>query len=240
MHLARATYAVSWRLPRLDDEARVSYIHAWSKKLLALLQIDVQIHGISPGLYPANHLLLANHISWLDIFVLNAVTVSQFVAKSEIRQWPVIGRLCCGARTLFIERERRRDTARVNGAIVRSLLRGDCVAIFPEGTTSDGASILPFRSSLLQSAIDAEATVQPVYLRYTNAQGQRCCAAAYVDQVSFGESLWRILGHQGLTVELSFLAPFPAAESDRRSLTQHVQTRIQAAHQAFEAGVAGR
>ncbi|MBM3117711.1 lysophospholipid acyltransferase family protein [Jeongeupia naejangsanensis] len=204
--------------------------------MLTLLQIRVQVHGISPGIYPPNHLLLSNHISWLDIFVLNAVTVSQFVAKSEIRNWPLIGRLCCGARTLFIERERRRDTARVNGAILHSLQQGECVAIFPEGTTSDGASILPFRSSLLQAAIDADATIQPVYLRYTNSKGQRCCAAAYVDEISFGESLWRILGHRGLTVELSFLAPFSAGENDRRALTQFVQSRIQAAHQAFETG----
>ncbi|BCL74294.1 1-acyl-sn-glycerol-3-phosphate acyltransferase [Jeongeupia sp. HS-3] len=234
LHLARGTYAVSWHLPRLNDDERVDYIHHWSKQLLKLLQIQVQVHGMSPGVYPANHVLLANHISWLDIFVLNAVTVSQFVAKSEIRSWPVVGKLCCGARTLFIERDRRRDTARVNGAIFQSLLRGDCVAIFPEGTTSDGTNILPFRSSLLQAAVDAEATIQPVYLRYTNGKGRRCRAAAYVDEMSFGESLWRVLGHQGLTVELSFLAPLPAAESDRRSLTQHVHTRIQAAHQAFE------
>ncbi|WP_432732446.1 lysophospholipid acyltransferase family protein [Jeongeupia wiesaeckerbachi] len=236
LHLAHGTWAVSWRLPGLSEGERIAYIHRWSNRLLTLLQIRVQVHGISPGVSPPNHLLLANHISWLDIFVLNAVTVSQFVAKSEIRNWPLVGRLCCGARTLFIERERRKDTARVNGAILNSLQRGECVAIFPEGTTSDGASILPFRSSLLQAAIDASATIQPVYLRYTNGQGERCGAAAYIDEISFGESLWRVLGHRGLTVELSFLAPFPAGESDRRTLTQFVQSRIQAAHQAFETG----
>ncbi|UXY16585.1 1-acyl-sn-glycerol-3-phosphate acyltransferase [Chitiniphilus purpureus] len=188
-----------------------------------------------PGLYPANHLLLANHISWLDIFVLNSATVSRFVAKAEIKHWPMLGRLCSAAGTLFIERERKRDTARVGGVMLAALREGHCVAIFPEGTTSDGRCILPFRSSLLQAAIDSHATIQPIYLRYIDQQGNWNDAPAYINQMTLTESLWRLLGTRGLVAEINFLAPFVVQDMDRREVTRYAEERIKTAHDALNA-----
>ncbi len=236
LHLLRGLAAGAWRFPGLTQEQRIVYIQRWSEKLAQILGITVRVQGIAPGLYPPNHLLLANHISWLDIFILNAVTVSRFVAKSEIRSWPLIGRLCHHTGTLFIEREKKRDAARVNNAMIEALQSEHCVAVFPEGTTSDGSRILPFRSSLMQAALESHATIQPVYLRYTDADGNYNPTPAYVDDMSIGKSLWQILGARGLHAEITFLAPFPADHADRRHLTQFVEARIIAAHRALNEG----
>ncbi|WP_187360099.1 lysophospholipid acyltransferase family protein [Chitinolyticbacter meiyuanensis] len=233
LHLARGIAVAAWRFPRLSEAERLCRIQSWSLALTHKLGISIRVQGIAPGLYPANHLLLSNHISWLDIFVLNTVTVSRFVAKAEIRDWPVVGRLCHATGTLFIERERKRDTARVNNDMIEALQGGHCVAVFPEGTTSDGKGILPFRSSLLQAAIDAQATIQPVYLRYTDRDGNWCDAAAYINEMTLTESLWKLLGARGLVAEINFLAPFPVGKEDRRTVTRFAEARIKAAHEAL-------
>ncbi|GAA5783756.1 1-acyl-sn-glycerol-3-phosphate acyltransferase [Chitiniphilus shinanonensis] len=232
-HLGMGIAIATWRFPRMDENARLCRIQAWSRTLAKKLGITVRVQGVVPGLYPPNHLLLANHISWLDIFVLNTETVSRFVAKSEIRGWPVVGSLCHAAGTLFIERERKRDTARVSNAMIDALREGHCVAVFPEGTTSDGRCILPFRSSLLQAAIDSDATIQPIYLRYVDTAGNWNDAAAYINEMSLSQSLWRLLGAQGLVAEINFLAPFAVDGEDRRTLTRYAETRIKAAHEAL-------
>ena len=118
-------------------------------------------------------LVVANHVSWLDIFALHAVGPVRFIAKAEIERWPVLGGLVRGVGTLFIERARRHDTHRVNQEIARALAAGDIVAVFPEGTTTDGTALLPFKGSLLQPIIDAQGHVQPVAIRYRDADGIR-------------------------------------------------------------------
>ncbi|MCX7205242.1 MAG: lysophospholipid acyltransferase family protein [Proteobacteria bacterium] len=234
-HFAKGLIKVTFRFPSFSLEERVNYIQKWSKQLTHILGVKLRIQGIEPGQYPGQHMLLANHISWLDIFVLDSVTVSRFVAKAELRSWPVIGRLCIGSGTLFIERDRKRDTARVNEAIVAALNEGHCVTVFPEGTTGCGRQLLPFRSSLLQAAIDGRATIQPVYLRYTDSEGKYSDAATYIGDMTIAQSVWRILGTRSLHAEINFLAPFPTEHANRRTLTQFVEARICTAHHALNA-----
>ncbi|KPC49232.1 lysophospholipid acyltransferase family protein [Amantichitinum ursilacus] len=236
LHLVYGLSLAALRFGKLDQAERVIYIQRWSNQLTRILGIQVRVQGVAPGTYPPNHLLLSNHISWLDIFVLNAVTVSRFVAKSEIEQWPLVGRLCGYTGTLFIQREKKRDAARVNNAMVEALQARHCLAVFPEGTTSDGSNILPFRSSLLQAALESRATIQPVYLRYTDASGKLTHSPAYINDISIVKSLWQILGEREMRAEINFLAPFPAQDVDRRSLTQMVEARIVAAHKALNHG----
>ena len=118
-----------------------------------------------------NLLIVANHISWLDIFVLLSVQPVRFVAKAELKRWPVVGPLITGAGTLYVERARRRDTHNVNRRAAEALARGDVLAIFPEGTTTDGTTLLPFHGSLLQPIVDAEGHVLPVAIRYRTPDG---------------------------------------------------------------------
>jgi 1-acyl-sn-glycerol-3-phosphate acyltransferase len=175
---------------------------------------------------PGNLLIVANHVSWLDIFVLNAVQPSRFVGKAELRTWPIVGRLVTACGTLYIERERRRDTHAVNRHAAHALARGDVVAIFPEGTTTDGRDILPFRGSLLQPIVDAGGHVQPIALRYRTPAGEHSDAPAYVGETSFIESFWRLTGEPRLVVELHVAAPLPARARHRRELTRAAEAAI--------------
>ncbi|WP_230370232.1 lysophospholipid acyltransferase family protein [Paludibacterium denitrificans] len=179
LHLTRGILIVATRYKRLAQPERAVVTRRWSAQLLKILGISLKVNGLNPGFYPPNTLLVANHVSWLDIFVLNSVTVSRFVAKREIRDWPVIGWLVQVGGTLFIDRSNRRDASRVNQQLAEALAKGGCMAVFPEATTSDGRGLLPFKSSLFEAALLAKGTVQPVALRYQLPDGELTTAAAY-------------------------------------------------------------
>lgn len=232
-HIGAGLSIVSLLFPRYDVSQREQRIRLWSIQLNRLLGIEVRIYG-QPPCPGEQTLLLSNHVSWFDVFAINSVSTARFVAKSEVRNWPLIGRLCEGTGTLFIERENKRDAIRANHEIRTALQTGHKVAIFPEGTTSDGMSLKPFRSSLLQPAIDCQSPIQPIYLRYVDAQGRPSTAAAYIDDISFGASLWKLLGTKNLSIELHYLPALPAAEhTDRQGLSRQLEACIRAQHSLF-------
>jgi 1-acyl-sn-glycerol-3-phosphate acyltransferase len=212
----------------LSQSVRRRILRRWSAQLLNILNVSItaekSMHALRSGI------IVTNHISWLDVFVLNAVIPMRFVAKSEVRQWPLIGWLCARAQTLFIERGRARDAARINIQIVQLLQNGECLAVFPEGTTTDGTQVGSFHASLLQPAVDAGAEVHPVAIRYQDAQGAHCTAAAYIDDLSFAASLWNILNCRSLHVRLLATPSLDAAGSDRRTLTRTAWQQISNAH----------
>jgi len=224
--------------PGLSLALRQRILQRWSAGLLRIFNVRVEFTAGDAQLPPRQGLIVTNHISWLDVFVLNAVVPMRFVAKSEVRRWPVIGWLCARAQTLFIERGKARSAARINADMVELLQRGECLAIFPEGTTTDGASVASFHASLLQPAIDAEALVHPVAIRYQDAQGAHSTVAAYIGELSFGASLWNILRAAELHVRLDAAPPLDACGMDRRSLTRAAQQRIAAALDAMHAAPA--
>ncbi len=218
------TYGLTIALifPWLKLSVRRRILQNWSRSLLAIFNVHIHIDSreIHRGL------IVTNHISWLDVFVLNAVVPMRFVAKSEVRRWPVIGWLCARAQTLFIERGKARSAARINAQMVELLQQGECLAVFPEGTTTDGAQVAHFHSSLLQPAIDAEVSVHSIALRYQDAHGKHSRAAAYIGDMSFGASLWNILRTPELHVRLIVTAPLHASTMDRRSLTKLAHAQI--------------
>ena len=176
-----------------------------------------------------NVLVVANHVSWLDIFALHAVGPVRFIAKSEIARWPLIGRLVRGVGTLFIERERRHDTHRVNREVSAALAAGDIVAVFPEGTVTDGSKLLPFKGSLLQPIIDAAGHVQPVAIRYRTRAGDivRACLRTTTSRSSRRSGAFA--ASRALVVDLVALAPLPAAGMHRRELARDAEAAIRAA-----------
>jgi len=184
--------------------------------------IDIRMTGT---LVHPNVIVVANHVSWLDIFALHAAGPVRFIAKAEIERWPVLGRLVGGVGTLFIERARRHDTHRVNQEVAKALDAGDIVAVFPEATTSDGTSVLPFKGSLLQPIVDAAGAVQPVAIRYRTLTGLRSTVPAYVDDVTFVGSFWRVSGAAELVVDIVAAKPLPAQGKHRRELAQ--QARVE-------------
>jgi 1-acyl-sn-glycerol-3-phosphate acyltransferase len=215
--------------PWLGRRLRRRILGTWSAQLLDILAIRLRVASHA-GLHRLPHgLVVTNHISWLDVFVLNAVAPMRFVAKSEVRRWPVVGWLSMRAGTLFIERGKARAAARINLHLVELLEQGECMAVFPEGTTTDGRGVAHFHSSLLQPAIDAGAPVHPVAIRYQDAAGRHCAAADYTDDLSFGASLWNILCSDGLHAHLVAALPLDAGRMDRRTLTRTARREIEAA-----------
>lgn len=181
---------------------------------------------VSGSLPDRTVMLVANHISWVDPWVINSVLPVRFVAKSEVRSYPLIGWLTKQCGVVFIERARRRDTARVADEVAKALQQGDCLCIFPEGTTTEGTYILPFRSSLLQAAVDTGVDIVPVGLRYLTPDGSPNTAVAFIGDMNLWESLSFILSQTQVRAEVSFLQPISTTGQDRQILAKAAQAQI--------------
>lgn len=228
-HLLVAVAKAATLLPLVGPARRTEMIRRWSLRVLAILNVRLKVKGKVPDASAAGVMFVANHISWLDIYLLDAVCPVRFVSKAEVRAWPVIGWLAAKIGTLFIERARRHDTARAGREVVDALRQGDCVAVFPEGTTSNGTLLRPFHASLLQSAINSEARLWPVAIRYVKADGTVNLSPAYVDDMSFATSLFRILNEPELEAEITYLEPLPVNGRGRRELAVLAESAIASA-----------
>jgi 1-acyl-sn-glycerol-3-phosphate acyltransferase len=176
---------------------------------------------------PGATLLVANHISWLDIVALHAaVPQARFVSKADVLHWPLLGWLIRGAGTLFIERERKRDAVRVVHAMAEALRAGDTVAVFPEGTTGPGPELLPFHANLLQAAIATGTPVQPAALRYADPLQPFSPAVEFLGETTLLQSLWQVASARGLCAHVTLLPPQGSEHADRRALAEHLRQQI--------------
>ncbi|MFF1560608.1 lysophospholipid acyltransferase family protein [Streptomyces sp. NPDC058279] len=210
----------------LPRRPRHALVRVWAAALLRALGIRVSVHG-SPG-PDGGRLVVANHISWLDIPLVAAVLPCRMLAKSEIGAWPVLGRLAARAGTLFIERDRIRALPHTVDTLTRSLLAGDRVTVFPEGSTWCGRAQGPFRRAAFQSALDARVPVQPVRIAYRSAaDGRLAGAPAFVGNDPLTASLWRIARARGIRAEVRLLPRIPSGRHpDRRDLAKAAQEAV--------------
>lgn len=226
LHVLHGVAIVLLRFRGLDDAGRHERIRWWSVKTLRLMGISLQVEG---SVRTGGVLLAANHVSWLDITALHAVVPhARFVSKSDIQSWPVLSRLADAAGTLYLERERKRDALRVVHVVAQSLSEGQTVAVFPEGTTSDGRALLPFHANLFQAAISTSTPVQPVALRFSDAHGPFSAAVEFVGATTLVESLWRVACADALVARVTLLPARPSAEAERRALAQTLRDDIAA------------
>jgi 1-acyl-sn-glycerol-3-phosphate acyltransferase len=171
-------------------------------------------------------MIVANHVSWLDVFVLNALYPATFIAKSEVSRWPLIGWLCKRSGTIFIERSVRKNTSTVNKHIASQLEQGICVALFPEGTTSDGRQAGHFHSSLIQPAIEVGAPLYPIALRYLDEAGEQSYATAFTGEMTLVQSIVQILRCRHLDALAIFTPALSTTEQNRRVLARLAQEAI--------------
>ncbi len=215
--------------PMLSVGRRQTIRRAWSRVLLAIVGVRLEPIGqpIAEG-----SLLIANHVSWLDIFVINAIAPSAFISKAEVRQWPLIGLLSARNETVFLMRGSRGHAQLVGKEIAAILNAGRNAALFPEGTTTDGRQVLHFHSALLQPAIDAERSIQPIAITYCDTSGVRSLAPAYDGDISLMQCLNNIIGSRGLVARLHIGQPIASdsgkhrkqlAEEARSFIRQHVE-----------------
>ena len=212
--------------PHLKQTRQRRVMKTWSRQLLAILNIGIQIEGEQPARGEGGCLIVANHVSWLDIFVLNAIHPARFIAKSEVCGWPVIGWLCRRSGTIFIERAMRQDVSLTNRRISLLLKQGACVGLFPEGTTTDGKQVGHFHSALIQPAIDAGIRLCPIALRYQNDAGEPSPTVAFIDDMTLVQSIWKILRCQHHNALLVFTPVLMTANGNRRVLARAAQEAI--------------
>jgi 1-acyl-sn-glycerol-3-phosphate acyltransferase len=229
VHVFQGVATTAFVFPRIGLPQRQELIRRWSQRLLSMLGVETRLHGLPVAGLPGNLLIVANHISWLDIFVLNALQPSRFIGKAEIKRWPLVGRLVADCGTLFLERGRRHDAHRINQHARDVLTAGETIAIFPEGTTTDGTTVLPFHGSLLQPVVDAHGHVQPIAIRYRGLDGSHSDAPVYVGDTSLLGSLWRLLGERALIVEVTLVPALAARARHRRELSREAENAIRAA-----------
>ena len=200
-HILVGWWTVRVRFPKLSETQREQAVQAWAQRLLQLWGIELQTLGQAHEDGPA--LLVSNHISWLDIVVMHASRHCRFVSKSDIQRWPVVGTLASSAGTLYIERQSRRDAHRMVRDVGQAMRNGDVIAVFPEGTTSDGLDVLPFHANLIEAALLAQAPVQPLALQFVDRHsGESSRAVCYIDDDTLIGSVWRTLRSPGIVARV--------------------------------------
>ena len=234
LHIVVGVATIWSRFGRMDYEARNRAVERWAGQFLRHAGIELQVIGPVPASGPL--LLVANHISWLDIPVIHASQHCRFVSKSDVKAWPVIGGLASAAGTLFIERNSRRDAMRTVTRMEEVIRQGHMVAIFPEGTTGDGSALLPFHANLLQAAIAAESAVLPMGLGFFDkATGAMSRAPSYVGDESLMGSIWRTVTAPPLVAQLHYGAPQAAEGRSRREWSDALHGEVDRLRQARSA-----
>jgi len=228
-HLAEGIVTCALLFWWIGPARKHALIQRWSRKLLALFRVSLVVRGEQVEARDlAGSMVVSNHVSWLDIYAINGWHPPRFVAKSEIRSWPVIGWLCAQTGVLFVERARKRDAHRIMHVIADAMRAGDAICVFPEGTTSSGLQLLPFHANLFQAPVSAAAPIRPLALRYRiAATGELTTIPAYIDDLSMMDTINAILNGPPLVVEV-VVGPVVAAEMDRRALAAHSQDAVAA------------
>jgi 1-acyl-sn-glycerol-3-phosphate acyltransferase len=206
----------------LSPRQRAQWLHESCRAGLRRLRIAVQCQGSFPG----RGLLVSNHLSYLDILVYSSLSPCVFVSKREVRSWPIFGQMAVMAGTVFIDRSRSADARRVNSAMQNALASGCVVVLFPEGTSSDGSTVLPFRPALFEGAIGAGESVTPAHLHYDVSDGRPETDVCYWGSMSFLPHLLRLLSLRGVRAGVCF-ALVPAKFTDRKTAAQQTYEMVQ-------------
>ena len=177
------------------------------------------------GEIPRNGLLFTNHLSYLDVLAIAAATPAVFVSKAEVRRWPLFGWFAALAGTVFVERERRLHVGEVNREIEAALADGALVVVFPEGTSSNGDNVLPFRTSLLEPAARGGHEISIGWLHYELADGDARQEVCYWGDHLFFPHLLNLLGKKSVHATLRF-GKFQRTTDDRKELAKQLRAAV--------------
>lgn len=228
LHLFVGLATAAIVFPWIGAANRDRRIKRWSIGLLTILRIDVDAQISTNVETSGGELIVANHVSWLDIFVINSLQPCRFVAKADIRNWPALGWLCEKSGTIFIARGKQREIRRVYEGLVISLKQGERIAFFPEGTTAAQGTLLPFHPNLFEAAIEAKVPVQPYALRYVDANGNLHAAADFIGDMTFVDSMLLIMRSGRMTAQSMPLPLIDSIDMHRRDLAVAARQSIAA------------
>jgi 1-acyl-sn-glycerol-3-phosphate acyltransferase len=228
---ARLVFTVLWGLlavlllyPLIGEEARRGVKRSWSRQMLAACGLRMQVEPApdGSGAPRPGELVAMNHISFIDILALDALRPVHFIAKSEVRDWPVIGTLCARTGTIFIERGRRHAVHAVLRTMAEQLQQGEVVSFFPEGTTSDGTRMLPFHANFFEAAIRGCAPVRPVVLSYAQ-NGAPSTIPAFINDLTLVDCALAVFRARGLSLRLQLLDTVSSQGLTRHELAARVR-----------------
>ncbi|MCP9439336.1 MAG: 1-acyl-sn-glycerol-3-phosphate acyltransferase [Nitrospira sp.] len=225
--LSEALILVCLVFPRIESSRHDGIIERWCREVLDILNINVSWQGRPMPGQVSSAMFVANHISWIDVLLLNACRRMCFVAKMEVRSWPLIGWIAARTGTLFFKRTSPHHLAHVMQSIAARLGRGDCIALFPEGTTTNGTSVHTFHSGLLESAIRANVPIWPIGIRYLKPDGSLDADIAFIGSESLVSSILNVLSRPTTFAYVSFSNPIDSSTGDRRHLATLCQTAVE-------------
>ncbi|WP_200206759.1 lysophospholipid acyltransferase family protein [Micromonospora coerulea] len=217
-------------LPVMPARGRDAAIRGWARGTLGALGVRLVVRGRLPR---RRALVVANHVSWLDVLAVLAVAPARLVAKREVRGWPLVGQLAAAAGTVFVDRARPRELPATVGRVAAALRAGHRIAVFPEGTTwcGEAADCRPgrgFRPAVFQAAVDAGTPVVPLRIGYRwAATGATTTAPAFLGDETLCDSVRRVLAARDLTLAVSVTAALhPAPGADRRLLARAAESAV--------------
>lgn len=210
--------------PWIGPARRMDRIARWSRRVLVTFGVTVEQTGAVAVLQ--NVLLVANHVSWVDVFVINARYPSHFVAKSEVRRWPLIGPLAALAGTVFVARERPSELKTTVSLLAAKLRAGERIACFPEGTSAAQGDLQPFRANLFEAAIEAGVPVQALAVSYVDDDGAPHPSVEYIATTSLGESMLAIIKGKPIRARLRALPPQDPGGASRRALAAAAHLQV--------------
>ncbi|MBC3875675.1 lysophospholipid acyltransferase family protein [Undibacterium flavidum] len=220
LHVFVGVLTCAFIFPFIAAAKREALVKRWSFQLLALCKVKVKLLDQSGGQIPEHALIIANHVSWLDIFVINSWQACHFVAKADIRSWPIAGWLSAQAGTIFLARGKQREVRRIYEGLVHQLRDNKRIAFFPEGTTGAQGGVLPFHANLFEAAIEAQVPILPFAVRYVDAKGELHPAADFIGEMTFAESMRLILQSEAMIAELIQLPMISTDGAHRREVAQ--------------------
>ena len=209
---------------------RALWLHRVSRRILRIFKLEPQVAGP----IPSSGLLVSNHLGYLDILVLMAITPAVFVARHDVRHWPVIGWLATLAGTLFIDRNQRTDVWRLTEEIRTVLNQDTLVILFPEGTSSNGQGVLPFKSSLLEPAVRQTHPITVGCIGYALEDGDVSEDICYWGDVTFFPHMLNLLSKRTVLASVRF-ARFERSRTDRKELAQQLRLEILKLKEGFAA-----
>jgi len=227
--LAAAFYGL-WQHRKLPSNSSRAECAVWLHESCArgLRAIDVELSAT--GEFPSSGLMVSNHLSYLDILALSAAVPCVFVSKAEVERWVIIGRYARWAGTVFVVRHDRADAARANVSVSEPLKNGVPVVLFPEGTTTDGHSVLRFHSTMLQPAIDAGALITPCAITYEIDEGDVGQEVCWWGDMKLPPHMWNLLGKKFIRVHIAFGGPILASGA-RKELSHTLHEQVARLHE---------
>jgi len=196
----------------------------WAQAFVRIARMRVEVVGTSPE---APFFLVSNHLSYTDVPALRSIVEGAFVAKGEIENWFLAGRICRDMGAIYINRQNRRDIPRAGGEIIKRLEAGEGVIVFPEGTSTKGETVLPFNSSFLEFAAKSDLPVSYAAIHYKTGDGEPAASETicWWEDISFGAHLFRLFQLRGFTAVVSF-GDEPVLSGDRKRLARTLQERV--------------